>query len=270
VETAQRFYPDTLSQQHGARLYRSGDRVRQHFDGVLEFLGRNDHQVKIRGHRIELSEIERQLSSHPAVIACAVLVQQEQAGAAQNAQLIACVASNNGDESQLQYFLEQRLPAYMVPNRWMLLDQLPITANGKVNRQALQQLANEHDHQQQQRPEYVAPRSAAETVLCQLCAELMKVDQVGIRDNFFHLGGDSILSLQLVARAAKQGVEITPQELFDHPTIEDAAAIARECDPNAITQQSNTQATTPTSDDSSHIDVDLDDDELAALMGEIE
>lgn len=271
VETAQRFYPDTLSQQHGARLYRSGDRVRQHFDGVLEFLGRNDHQVKIRGHRIELSEIERQLSSHPAVIACAVLVQQEQAGAAQNAQLIACVASNNGDESQLQYFLEQRLPAYMVPNRWMLLDQLPITANGKVNRQALQQLANEHDHQQQQRPEYVAPRSAAETVLCQLCAELMKVDQVGIRDNFFHLGGDSILSLQLVARAAKQGVEITPQELFDHPTIEDAAAIARECDPNTIAEQSNTQATTPTSnDDSSHIDVDLDDDELAALMGEIE
>ncbi|MBS7596786.1 non-ribosomal peptide synthetase [Pseudomonas sp. RC2C2] len=217
--TAQQFVPDPFGAS-GARLYRSGDLGRQRADGVIEYLGRIDHQVKIRGLRIELGEIEARLRAHRQVSAVAVLAQP----GAQGPQLVAYVVAPGADQGLqelLKAHLRTRLPEHMLPVHWLLLEQLPLNANGKLDRQALPlpQVAAQAAFQ--------APRNAMERQLAAIWAEVLKREQVGVQDNFFELGGDSIISIQVVSRARQAGIHFSAKALFQYQTVQGVAAVAR-------------------------------------------
>jgi surfactin family lipopeptide synthetase C len=199
--TAERFIPDLFSGRSGARLYRTGDLARWLPDGRLEFQGRADHQVKIRGYRIEPGEVEAVLNSHTTVAAAAVLVLESEPG---NKQLVACVGTKPEDklaESQIRNFLDQRLPEYMVPARFLLLEKLPLTPNGKVDRAALSALVGGGVKSSAAR---VAPRDEFEGILAGIWEEVLKVRPIGIKDNFFQVGGHSLLAMRVVALARKR------------------------------------------------------------------
>lgn len=220
--TAERFVPDSFGSRPGGRLYRTGDRAKRRADGTIEFLGRVDHQVKVRGFRIELGEIEAQLRRDPE-ISDAVAVVREQADGTQ--QLAAYVTGPSSLDTQaVRTKLLSRLPEYMVPNALVRLEAFPLTANGKLDRAALP------DHGLQpvaaQSP-YVAPRNRAEEILTGIWQTVLQLDRVGVHDNFFALGGDSIRTLQVIARANREGVKLTPKQLFEHQTIAAAAAVAQ-------------------------------------------
>ncbi|WP_432079842.1 amino acid adenylation domain-containing protein, partial [Streptomyces sp. YPW6] len=213
-QTAQRFVADPFGGGPGDRLYRTGDVVRWTAKGVLEFVGRADDQVKLRGFRIELGEVEAAVAGHPAVQDVVVLVHDQR--------LVAYVTPAGEDfveQEELREFVARSLPEYMVPAVVMVLEKLPLTPSGKLDRRALP--APEAVH-----AEYVAPRDRTELVLAEVWAEVLGVERVGIHDNFFELGGDSILSIQVVARARARGVGITPKLVFDHPTVADLALVA--------------------------------------------
>jgi amino acid adenylation domain-containing protein len=214
--TAGRFIPDPFSTTRGARMYRTGDRARVREDGAIEFLGRVDHQVKLRGFRIELGEIEACLRRLPHVSDAVVVVRE--------LRLLAYVvaAAAAWDPNAVTDALREQLPDYMVPSAVVRLDALPLTQNGKVDRAALPDPAASARPQAQ----YVEARTAAETLLAEVWREVLGVARVGIHDNFFALGGDSIQSLQVIARARKRGLKLSPKLLFDHPTISAAAAAA--------------------------------------------
>ncbi|TDC79579.1 amino acid adenylation domain-containing protein [Streptomyces hainanensis] len=213
----------------GERMYRSGDLARYRPDGSLEFLGRNDDQVKIRGFRIETGEIEAVLAEHPAIRNAAVLPRRDDDAA--GGRLVAYVtAGERVTSSDLRAYLGGRLPEYMVPQVFMVLETFPVTANGKVDRAALPAPDGSRPDLAQR---YVAPGTAAETALCRAWAEVLGLDRVGTRDNFFDLGGDSIRSLQVIGRVRELGWEITLQDLFRHPVVGDIAARARQVDPVA-------------------------------------
>ena len=205
------------------RLYRTGDLVRYRPDGNIEFLGRIDHQVKLRGVRIELGEIEAVLAQHPAVREAAVLVREDRAG---NQWLVGYVvpreAARDGedaplDTAALRAFLRERLPEYMVPTHYVVLEAMPLTPNGKVDRKALP--APESERPALER-EYVAPRTETESKLAQLYADLLGVERVGLYDGFFELGGHSLLATQLVSRLRRTfGVELPLRSLFEEPTV---------------------------------------------------
>ncbi|MEZ4868990.1 MAG: amino acid adenylation domain-containing protein [Caldilineaceae bacterium] len=220
--TNKRFVPDPFAADLQARLYRTGDLVRQRETGnglVLEFLGRLDQQVKVRGYRIELGEIESVLLRHPQVREAAVTAQADEMG---NKRLVAYVAPVAGaavDVPLLTHYLHSQLPAYMVPAHFISLAALPLTANGKVDRQALPA------PERVQVTEYVAPRSPTEATLAAIWAELLGLERVGVHDNFFALGGDSIQSIQVVARANQQGLHLTMQQMFQYQSI---AALAKQ------------------------------------------
>ncbi|HEX6745675.1 MAG TPA: amino acid adenylation domain-containing protein [Longimicrobium sp.] len=213
--TAERFAPNPFAAA-GGRMYRTGDRVRQLADGALEFLGRADRQVKVRGFRVEPGEIEAALLSHPAVQAAVVTL------AGEEPRLAAYVVPGQGEGApeELRRFLAARLPDYMVPTHVVALDALPLTPNGKVDRAALPA------------PEaaaagaFAAPRTHAERTLAAIWAEVLQVDEVGIHDDFFDRGGDSILAIQVAARANAAGLRLNPNRIFDHHTIAELAAIA--------------------------------------------
>ncbi|HEU4323868.1 MAG TPA: amino acid adenylation domain-containing protein [Roseiflexaceae bacterium] len=224
---------------HNSRLYRTGDLVRYRADGVLEHLGRIDHQVKIRGFRIELGEIEAALLRHPAIEAAVVVAREDGPG---DKRLVAYVeprqepggeagglrleAGENSElktqNSKLRTYLEERLPAYMVPAVFVFMDALPLTPNGKIDRKALPA----PDQQPEARAGFVAPRTPAEQTLAAIWGQVLGHEQVGIHDNFFELGGDSIISIQIVARAAQAGLHITPKQVFQHRTVAELAAAA--------------------------------------------
>jgi amino acid adenylation domain-containing protein len=218
--TAERFVPDAFSPEPGARLYRSGDKVRWLEDGRIEFLGRVDHQLKIRGYRVELGEVEAALGAHPSVRECVVVAREEQPG---DKRLVAYAVAREGqalEEPVLAGFLEKRLPEYMVPSIFVVLKELPLTSNGKVDRKALpapvRARADAH---------HVAPRTATELRLAAIWAELLKVERVGAQDDFFELGGHSLLATQVVARVhGTFGVELAVIDLFEAPTLEKLAA----------------------------------------------
>lgn len=218
--TAEKFVPDPFSEQPGARLYKSGDLVRWNALGVLEFLGRMDGQVKIRGFRVEPAEIETVLRRHPDVRDALVVPEGE---GADRRRLVAYVTPKAAAEiAGLRAFLRERLPEYMVPARIVLLDSFPLTPNGKLDRSALAAV-------QPAAPtagEFVAPRSEAEQALARIWADVLGVERVGIHDNFLDLGGDSILSIQVVARANEEGLRISPRLVFQHPTVAELAAMA--------------------------------------------
>ncbi|MDQ3957288.1 MAG: amino acid adenylation domain-containing protein, partial [Actinomycetota bacterium] len=224
--TAERFVPDPFSPVPGARMYRSGDRARLLRDGTIEFLGRTDEQVKVRGHRIEPVEVDAALLTHPDVIEAVTTASADASGAAR---LVAyLVARTAPSVSELRAFLAERLPAHMIPSAFVVVDELPLTPAGKVDRAALPAMGSE-------RPDlsgaYEAPATDTEKLLADVWSEVLAVERVGRDDNFFDLGGDSILSIQIVARAAARGVRLAPKHVFEAQTVRELAALAPEVAP---------------------------------------
>ncbi|WP_096144848.1 non-ribosomal peptide synthetase, partial [Pseudomonas fluorescens] len=210
--TAERFVPSPFVT--GERLYRTGDRVRQRADGVIEYLGRLDHQVKLRGLRIELGEIEARLMQHPHVREAVVLVHGGK-------QLVAYLVCAGEAPTDLKEWLLSSLPEYMVPTHFIALPKLPVTANGKLDRKALPM----PDAAQQQA--FVAPQGDLQTALAAIWSDVLGVEQVGQDDNFFELGGDSIISIQVVSRARQAGIRLSPRDLFQYQSIRSLALVAR-------------------------------------------
>ncbi|MCP4657346.1 MAG: AMP-binding protein, partial [bacterium] len=219
-QTAESFVPDPFRGEAGARLYRTGDLARRLADGRLEFLGRIDHQVKVRGFRIELGEIEAILSRSPSVRECAVLVREARPRDLELVAYVATAPDSAAQPRELRDFLQERLPDYMVPSAFVLLDALPLTPNRKVDRAALARRSpdpNVPDHE----ATGVAPRDALELELTRIWEELLGIQPVGIRSNFFHLGGHSLLAVRLMARIRHQfGRDLPLATLFQNSTVE--------------------------------------------------
>jgi acyl carrier protein len=209
--TAERFVPDPFSVEGGARMYRTGDLGRWRADGTLEFLGRTDFQVKVRGFRIELGEIEAALLEHEGVRECAVLVRED----AGEKRVVAYVAGDVETDA-LRTHVRQRLPDYMVPGAFVSLERLPLTPNGKLDRKALP--APEFASAEEK---YAAPRTPVEEVLAEIWAEVLRLERVGVHDNFFDLGGHSLLIMRLLAEVqATFNLEISIRTVFSTPTLE--------------------------------------------------
>ena len=216
--SAERFLPDPFSGRAGDRMYRSGDLARAWPDGTLEFLGRTDHQVKIRGFRIELGEIEAALLEQPGVEQAAA-VARDDLGVLQ---IVAYVAGRLALEGvALRAGLRGRLPEHMLPAAIVHLELLPLTANGKVDRAALPA-----PDRRDEEASYMAPRTLQEELLVGIWKQVLRMDEVGVHDNFFNLGGDSILGIQVIARANQAGLRLTPQDLFQHPSVAELARAA--------------------------------------------
>ena len=214
--TAERFVPDPFGGMAGARLYRTGDLARYLPDGNIEFLGRRDHQVKIRGFRIELGEIEAALNQHAAVQEAVVVVREDQPG---NRRLVAYLVPNAVpfEVSDLRRFLHDKLPEYMLPSAFVVLDALPLTPNGKVDRRAL---PAPEQTRSSLADTYTAPRTPLEGILAGTWAEVLGLKQVGIHDNFFELGGHSLLATQIISRVRSAfQVELPLRTVFESPTI---------------------------------------------------
>ncbi|OKJ09237.1 non-ribosomal peptide synthetase [Kitasatospora sp. CB01950] len=213
--TAERFVPDPFDPAPGARLYKTGDLARLRSDGAIEYLGRLDHQVKLRGLRIELGEIESVLTGHPQVREAVVTARRQAAG---DVRLVAHLTAEGDAPATggLISFLKERLPEYMVPSAFMVLDAFPLTVSGKTDRRALPEPPAD-------RPElassYTAPGAGLEETLAGLWRELLGARRVGRDDNFFDLGGHSLLMVELRARLARTGHELSMVELFQHPTV---------------------------------------------------
>jgi amino acid adenylation domain-containing protein/non-ribosomal peptide synthase protein (TIGR01720 family) len=234
--TAERFVPDRFASEPGSRLYRTGDLARYLPDGNLEFLGRIDQQVKVRGFRIELGEIEAALGQHPAVREVAVVAREDAPGLKR---LAAYLVTDEGQElagHELREFLKRRLPDYMLPSAFVRLETLPLTPNGKVDRRALP--APEGDRLELEAI-YVAPRTPVEEMLANIWADVLRLERVGMHDNFFDLGGDSLLALQVINKASTTGLWFVPRQLFEHQTIAELAAVE-----NTIVSQTEQETVT--------------------------
>ncbi|MCM0593872.1 MAG: amino acid adenylation domain-containing protein [Gloeotrichia echinulata DEX184] len=219
--TQEKFIPNPFKETQGSRLYKTGDLARYLPDGNIEYLGRIDNQVKIRGFRIELGEIEAVLNAHPQIQQAVVIVTEDIPG---DKRLVAYLVKS--DESltnkQIRDFLKQQLPEYMLPSVFVTLDTIPLTPNGKIDKKALpipdREITREH--------EYIAPSTAIEQILTNIWQELLLKEKISIHDNFFEIGGDSILSIQVVSRAKNLGIQVTPKQIFQHQTITELARVA--------------------------------------------
>jgi amino acid adenylation domain-containing protein/non-ribosomal peptide synthase protein (TIGR01720 family) len=226
--TAERFLPDPFSASPGARLYRTGDLARYQADGAIAYIGRADHQVKLHGNRIELGEIEAALRRLAEVREAVVVLRQDEPGVSRLvAYIIPSVPGSAITNDRVQAQLREQLPEYMVPAAIVTLAAFPLTPNGKVDRRSLPAPSGE-------RPlltaAYAAPQTAIEIALARIWTAVLRVDRVGRHDNFFALGGDSIMSLSVVARAMQVGWRLSPRLIFEHPTI---AALAQVATPRA-------------------------------------
>ncbi|MCE9575737.1 MAG: amino acid adenylation domain-containing protein [Deltaproteobacteria bacterium] len=231
--TAERFVADPFATDPEARLYRTGDLARWRADGELEFLGRIDHQVKIRGHRVELGEVEGTLTRHPAVTEAVVVAREDVPG---ERRLVAYVVADHAAVppaerprplgAVLRGYLRERLPDYMLPAAIVLLETMPLTPNGKVDRRALPAPGPARPDLDQP---FVAPRSAEEEALAAIWREALGVERIGVRDSFFELGGDSLGAVQVFARVRERfGAELSFDALFAHPTIAQLAIFVRD------------------------------------------
>ena len=220
AQTAEKFLPDPFSAETGARLYRTGDRARLTPDGNLDFLGRADQQVKIRAFRIELGEIEAALGLHPGVLENVVVAREDSPGDRRLVAYFVPRPDSEADAAGLRDFLKQRVPEYMLPAAFAQLEALPLLPSGKVDRRALP--APSADAGTAGRG-YVAPSTPEEEVLAAVWSQVLGVERVGIDDNFFALGGDSIRSIQVLARAEQRGLKFTVQQLFRHQTVGELA-----------------------------------------------
>ena len=219
--TGQRFLPDGFSGRTGARLYKTGDLARWRGDGILEYLGRVDDQVKVHGYRIELGEIEATLAGAPGVRSCTVLLREDTPG---NKQLVGYVVPRAGTTpapDDLRRFLKERLPEYMVPAHFVALESLPLTQNGKVDRRALPAPSYETASGAH---EYTAPRTETEQRLAALWSELLKLERVGVKDDVFDLGATSLMVVSAVTQMqAAFGVALSIQTVFANPTVAEMA-----------------------------------------------
>jgi acyl-coenzyme A synthetase/AMP-(fatty) acid ligase len=219
--TSERFVADPFGPP-GARLYRTGDLARWRPDGTLEFAGRVDGQVKIQGFRVEPAEVANALLRHEGVTEAAVVVREDEAG---NKRLAAYVVPPPGSPAPtgdaLRAHLAEFLPVYMVPSAFLLVPRLPLNRKGKVDRKARPAGGGDQG--------YLAPQNPTEEALCRLWSDVLAVDRVGVEDDFFVLGGDSISSIRLVSRMrAAFVVDVSPQDLFDRPRIAELAEIIQE------------------------------------------
>lgn len=214
--TAEKFIPDPFRSEPGARLYRTGDLARLRSDGSFDFLGRLDGQIKLRGFRIELGEIEAAVASHPSVKAAIVALREDTPS---EKRLVAYLIPNPGGipaSGELRAFLLDKLPDYMVPAAFITMTSFPLTPNGKVDRRALPA----PDWASQPRAaSYVEPSTSAEKTMAAVWAEVLRLEKVGIHDNLFELGADSLHVFQIVARANKAGIDVTPRQLLQFRTI---------------------------------------------------
>jgi hypothetical protein len=220
--TAERFVPDPFAVEPGSRLYRTGDRVRYLADGNLVFVGRVDHQVKIRGFRVELGEVEAALARHPAVRECVVIPRQDGPGGARLAAYVVPAGGTPPTPGELHHFLMERLPEPLLPSAYVFLGSLPLLPNGKVNRRALPLPDGTRPG-----PEatFVAPRTPVEQTIAAIWAEVLKVGRVGVHDNFFALGGHSLIATQVIARIrAALAADLPLRAIFESPTLEGLAA----------------------------------------------
>ncbi len=216
--TAQRFVPNPFGGP-GERMYRTGDLVRWLANGTLEFLGRLDHQVKIRGFRVELGEVEAALLSHPDVLHAAVVARDEPAASKRLVGYFVA-GSRTPSTSELRAHMLARLPEYMVPAGFVLLPAMPLNPNGKVDRAVL-------PAPEGSRPSlataFVAPRTPLEQALARIWSTVLGVQDIGVHDSFFELGGDSILSIQVMSAARRAGLSLTPRQMFAGPSIAELA-----------------------------------------------
>ena len=222
--TAEKFIPSPYSEVGGARLYRTGDLAKYRADGEIEFIGRIDEQVKLRGYRIELGEIESVLNGHPAVAGSVVMARVDAGNTDQR--LLAYVVLNDVEQkagiNELRPYVQKRLPHYMVPAQWIVIDQIPLTPNGKIDRRSL---PKPDQARSELESAFVTARTPEEEILSGIFEQVLKVEQVGIHDNFFMLGGHSLLATQVMSRI-RQGfhVELPMTALFKANTV---AALAR-------------------------------------------
>jgi amino acid adenylation domain-containing protein len=228
--TAEKFQPEPFSGAAGARMYRTGDLARWRRDGKIDFLGRLDHQVKVRGLRIELGEIEAALAAHPAVRDTSVLLREGRLVGYLSTDLSPAAAGVNLHEGELRTFLAERLPEYMVPAAFVVLAALPLTANGKVDRKALAALPPPSAE-----AEAAGPRTPLEAALAAIWADLLGLQALGVHDNFFELGGHSLLATRMISRLRSAlGVDVPLVRLFEAPTVAGLAALLEAEDRQAI------------------------------------
>lgn len=249
---------------HEQRLYKTGDKARYLSDGNLEFLGRIDHQVKIRGYRIELGEIEATLQQHPSIKDAIATVTIDKS---ERKRLVAYIVTEQPqtlNDKDLQNFLSQKLPDYMIPNLWVQLKALPLTPNGKVDRQALPE-SEQVKHELDSEKVFVPPRNPTEAILADIWAKVLEIERVSIHDNFFELGGDSILSIQIVAKVHQAGLQTTPKQIFEYPTVASLAA-------EITTKDSSPEIDLTPETQNSHqfLLLELKDKIAPALLGSIE
>jgi len=218
--TAERFVPDPIT---GTRLYRSGDLARWTAAGTLEYAGRADTMVKIRGFRVEVAEIETRLREHPGVTGAAVTLRPDDAGAPQLIAYTTVSPAAAVEPAQLRQWLADRLPSHMVPARFVAVAEIPRTPSGKTD---YGELPDPGEARPAEAGEYVAPVGSAERLLAEVWATALSVSRVGRHDNFFHLGGDSIRSIRVLGAAGAKGLHFRLQDIFLHPTIAELAAIA--------------------------------------------
>jgi thioesterase domain-containing protein/acyl carrier protein len=218
--TAERFVPDSFSGRENRSLYRTGDFARMRDNGEIEFLGRNDEQVKIRGHRIELAEVRHAISSHPAVKQLFLMVREDVPGDRRLVAYVVLQTISTAIQDSLRQHAMAKLPVEMVPAAFVIIDSIPLNTNGKVDRKALPRPSDRPEL----RAAYHGPETDLERKLTLLWQELLRLDHIGVNDNFFDLGGHSLLAARLIARIEKQmGTNIPMATLFEAPTIAELA-----------------------------------------------
>jgi len=219
--TATRFVPNPFSTEPGARIYRTGDVVKWRLSGAIEFIGRSDKQVKLRGFRIELGEIETALTDHELIAEATAILRNDDGKKRIAAYVVPAEGTSDLDTAVLRDHLASRLPEYMIPAAFVVLEALPLTPNGKVDVRALPEPELKTDRQT-----HVAPRNANEEKLAAIWTAVIGAERVGIHDNFFELGGDSILGIQMIAAANRAGLSLGTRDLFAHQTVAELAAAA--------------------------------------------
>jgi amino acid adenylation domain-containing protein len=220
--TAEKFVENPFSDNRQSRLYKTGDRVRYLADGNIEFLGRTDHQVKIRGFRIEPGEIENVMQGHDAVRQSVVTIDEDEVG---DKRLLAYVVTQDGyvpDVEQLRDYLKERVPKYMLPAHYTFLEKLPLSPNGKIDRDALPQPEESGPPAEET---FVAPRNSTEQRIAEIWCMLLKLERVGVHNNFFGLGGHSLLAIQIINRLEESfGLEVPLDVIFNSPSVAELAA----------------------------------------------
>ncbi|MGZ4033101.1 MAG: condensation domain-containing protein, partial [Tumebacillaceae bacterium] len=221
--TSERFLTDLFSGITGARMYKTGDLARRELDGNLVYLGRRDDQVKIRGYRIELGEVEQSLLEHPSVREAVVVAREEVPGDLRLVGYARAHEETTVTPRELRSFLQARLPEYMVPSAFVVLDRFPLTSNGKVDRKALPAPVASR---QELSSEYVAPRNDVEQMVRSLWSEILGIEEIGVADNFFELGGHSLLATQIITRLRERfEINISLVHFFEAPTVAEQATI---------------------------------------------